>query len=106
MSTKFNLEPIADRIVIRQDKAKEQTEGGLLLPERARERPLLGSVVAQGRGRILENGQRTVFDTKIGDRVLFAAYAGTKITYNDEELLTMREEDLIAIDRTPLVEIA
>ncbi|MCF0234174.1 MAG: co-chaperone GroES [Thermoguttaceae bacterium] len=91
------LQPLGDRIVVRRDEAEEKTAGGLYLPESAKNRPSRGVVVSVGDGRLLDNGQRSSFEVKEGDRVLFLSYAGEDFKFGDDEFLLMRESDVLAI---------
>lgn len=92
------IQPLADRIVVKVLEAKEITKGGILLPETAKEKPQEAKVVAVGKGRIKENGQLIPLEVKVGDRVLYGKYSGTEITTTEgEELLIMKEEDILAI---------
>ena len=92
------IQPLADRIVVKALEAKEVSKGGILLPETAKEKPQEGKIIAIGKGKVLENGQHQTPEVKVGDRVLYGKYSGTEITTTDgEELLIMKEEDILAI---------
>ena len=91
----MNIKPLADRIVIKVMEAEEKTASGLVLPEKAKEKPQEGEVVAAGDGRILDNGTRVEMDVKVGDRVLFSKYAGTEIKLDGQEYLIMRQDDIL-----------
>lgn len=92
------IQPLADRIVVKVLEAKEVTKGGIVLPETAKEKPQEGKVVAVGKGRLTDNGQVVALEVKVGDRVLYGKYSGTEITTSEgEELLIMKEEDVLAI---------
>lgn len=91
------LRPLHDRVVIRRIEEQDQKIGGLYIPDTAKEKPLQGEVIAVGDGRWLENGQREPLDLKVGDRVLFGKYSGTEIKLNDEELLILRESDVLGV---------
>lgn len=94
----MNLKPLADRVVIQPQKAEEKTKGGIYLPESAtKEKPLLGSVVAVGAGKLGDNGQRVACEVKVGDQVIFSKYAGTEVKIEEEKYLIMREDDILAI---------
>jgi len=94
----MDIKPLADRIIVRPLEAQEKTKGGILLPETAKEKPQEGKIVAVGKGKVLESGQVQALEVKVGDRVLYGKYSGTEITTKDgEELLIMREEDILAI---------
>lgn len=94
----MDIQPLADRIIVRPLEAEEKTKGGIVLPDTVKEKPQEGKVVAVGKGKILENGQVQKPELKVGDRVLYGKYSGTEITTKDgEELLIMREEDVLAV---------
>ncbi len=91
-----DLRPLHDRVVVKRITEAEQMRGGLYIPDTAQEKPQEGEVLAVGEGRI-ENGTRLPLDLKVGDRVLFGKYAGTEIKLNDEELLIMRENEILGV---------
>lgn len=92
------IQPLADRIVVKVLEAQQVTKGGIVLPETAKEKPQEGKVVAVGKGRLTDNGQTVALEVKVGDRVLYGKYTGTEITTSEgEELLIMKEEDILAI---------
>ena len=94
----MNIQPLGDRIVIKALEAEEKTKGGIVLPDTAKEKPQEGKVVAVGKGKVLESGSMQAPEVKVGDKVLYGKYAGTEVTTKDgEELLIMREEDILAI---------
>lgn len=94
----MNIQPLGDRVVIKPLKAEEKTKGGIIIPDTAKEKPQEGEVVAVGKGKILENGTFVPLELKAGDRVLYGKYSGNEIkTADDEELLIMKEEDVLAI---------
>lgn len=94
----MNIQPLADRVVIKPLEAESKTKGGIVLPDTAKEKPQEGKVVAVGKGKVLENGSVQPLEIKVGDKVLYGKYSGTEITAKDgEELLIMREEDILAI---------
>ena len=92
-----NIRPLGDRVLVKRAEAEERTAGGILLPESAKDKPKEGSVIAIGEGRTLDSGEKSKFAVKVGDRVLFSAYAGTEVKYQGEEFLIMREEDILGI---------
>ncbi|MCL6633202.1 MAG: co-chaperone GroES [Alicyclobacillus herbarius] len=94
--TKHSLRPLADRVVVRPVEREEKTASGIVLPDTAKEKPQEAEVIAVGPGR-LEDGKRVELDVKVGDRVLYSKYAGTEVKVNDEELLILRESDILAI---------
>ena len=91
------LTPLGDRILIRRTEEDEQTtSGGIIIPDTAKEKPQEGEVIAVGQGRLLDNGDRQPIDVAAGDRILFGKYSGTEVTYENEELLILREDDILA----------
>ena len=97
--TKSNIaiRPLGDRVLVQRVEAEEKTSGGILLPESAKEKPKEGKVIAIGDGKLLDDGKRSTFSVKKGDRILFSSYAGTEIKYEGEEYLIMREDDILGI---------
>ncbi len=93
----MNIRPLHDRIVIRRMEEELTSAGGIVLPGSATEKPVRGEVVAAGNGKILDSGEKRPLDVKVGDKVLFGKYAGTEIKVDSEELLVMREEDVVAV---------
>ena len=89
--------PLHDRIIVKRLEEESVTSGGIIIPDSAKEKPQQGKVLAVGKGITLENGKVLPLAVKEGDRVLFTRYAGTEIKIDDEEVLIMREEDLLAI---------
>ena len=94
---KMKLQPLGDRVVVKRDESKEVTAGGILLPDSGKDRPARGKVVSIGDGRLLEDGTLAPFLVKVGDHVLFSSYAGDEFKIDDQELVLMREEDILAI---------
>jgi chaperonin GroES len=92
----LKLRPLADRVVVKPLPREEVTKSGIVLPDTAKEKPQEGEVIAAGPGR-LEDGQRQPMDVKVGDRVLYAKYAGTEFKLEDEELLILSEKDILAV---------
>jgi chaperonin GroES len=91
------IQPLADRIVVKALEAQQVTKGGIVLPETAKEKPQEGKVIAVGKGKITDKGVQPL-EVKVGDRVLYGKYSGTEITTNEgEELLILKEEDVLAI---------
>ena len=88
---------LGDRVVIRRDESEEKTAGGIYLPDSAKDKPARGVVVSLGDGRLLDDGTRSAFTVKEGDRVLFLSYAGEEFKFGDEEYLLMRESDILAV---------
>lgn len=93
----MNLQPLGDRVVIKPKTREETTRGGIVLPDTAKEKPQEGSIVAAGPGRVMEDGTRVPLDVKVGDNVLYAKYAGTEYRMNDEDLLILKETDILAV---------
>jgi len=90
------LQPLGDRVVVRPTPKEEVTKGGIVLPDTVKEKPQEGKVIAVGPGRLTDEGKRIVMDVKVGDTVLYAKYAGTEIKEDDEELIILRESDILA----------
>ena len=89
--------PLHDRLLVRRVEEKEQVKGGIIIPDTAKEKPQEGKVVAVGNGKILDNGQKQKMDVKVGDKILFGKYSGTDIKIDGEEMLILREEDVLAV---------
>jgi chaperonin GroES len=94
---KTNMRPLGDRVVIRPTPRDEMTKSGIVLPDTATEKPHEGSIVAAGPGRLTDEGKREPMDVKVGDKVLFARYAGTEIKIDDDELLIVSQKDILAV---------
>jgi chaperonin GroES len=92
-----SLKPLGDRVVVKALERDEVTKSGIYLPDTAKEKPQEGRVEAVGPGRVLDNGERSHMDLKEGDRVLFAKYAGTEFKLDGEDLLILRESDILAV---------
>ncbi len=90
------LEPLADRLVVKPIEREEITKGGIVLPDTAKEKPQEGEVLAVGPGRLSEDGKRIAMDIKVGDIVVYARYGGTEIKIDDDELMILRESDILA----------
>ena len=95
----MNIHPLHDRVVVRRLEEERKTAGGIVIPDNATEKPMRGVVVAIGEGKILDNGDLRALAVKVGDEVLFGKYSGTEIKLNGEELVVMREDDIMAIFR-------
>ena len=93
----MNVKPLHDRILVKRMEEKEMVQGGIIIPDTAKEKPMEGKVVAVGPGKVLEDGKISKMDIKKGDRVLFGKYSGTDIKIEDEEYVIMREEDVLAV---------
>ena len=93
----FKLQPLGDRVVVEREPSEEVTAGGIVLPDTAKNKPARGKIISVGTGRLLDDGTRAPFQVKVGDRVLFSSYAGEEFKVGDQELLLMREEDILAV---------
>ena len=95
--SKINLTPLADRVVIKPQEAEEKTKGGIILPDTAKEKPIEGTVVAIGAGKVSDDGKTIAPAVKVGDKVLYGKYSGTEVTVDGVDYLIMRESDIFAI---------
>src|SRR5262245_24613831 len=95
MATK--IRPLHDRILVKRLEEERTSAGGIIIPDTATEKPIQGKVVAVGKGKILEDGSVRNLDVKVGDKILFGKYGGTEVKVDGEELLVMREEDVLAV---------
>ena len=93
----MKMKPLADRVVIKPSPADERTKGGIILPDTAKEKPVIGEVVAVGPGKITDDGKTIAPEVKVGDKVLYGKYSGTEVTIEGDEYLIMREADVFAI---------
>ena len=93
----MKMKPLADRVVIKPSPAEEKTKGGIILPDTAKEKPVVGEVVAVGPGKVADDGKKIPMEIKVGDKVLYGKYSGTEVTVEGEEYLIMREADIFAI---------
>ncbi|HBZ55800.1 MAG TPA: co-chaperone GroES [Syntrophobacteraceae bacterium] len=93
----MKLRPLHDRVIVKRTEEEEKTAGGIIIPDTAKEKPQQGQVIAVGKGKLMEKGDIVPLTVKEGDRVLFAKYAGTDVKVDGEELLIMREDDILAI---------
>ncbi|MGB4504531.1 MAG: co-chaperone GroES [Syntrophaceticus sp.] len=91
------LKPLGDNVLVKPLSNEEKTEGGIYLPDTAKEKPQEGEVIAVGPGRMLDNGTRVAPEVKVGDKVIYAKYGGTEVKIGEEEYLIMRENDILAI---------
>ncbi len=94
---RINIQPLGDRVVVEREEAEEVTAGGIVLPDSAQDKPARGKIVSVGEGKLLDDGKRSVLQVKKGDRILFSSYAGEQFELGDQELLLMREEDILAV---------
>ena len=93
----MNIKPLYDRVVIKRMEEEKMSAGGIVIPDSATEKPIKGEVVAVGEGKALDNGSLRAPKVKVGDKVLFGKYSGTEVKVDGEELLVMREEDVMAV---------
>ncbi len=91
-----NIEPLGDRVVVRPTPKEEGSKGGVILPDTVREKPQEGEIIAVGPGRLSEEGTRIAMELKPGDKVIYAKYAGTELKLDDEEVIILRESDILA----------
>jgi len=93
----MKIRPLHDRVVIRRTEEERTSPGGIVIPDAAAEKPIKGEVIAVGNGKILENGEIRPLDLKAGDQVLFGKYSGTEVKVEGEDVLVMREDDVMAV---------
>ena len=93
----MNIRPLHDRVIVEREEEERTSAGGIVIPDTATEKPVRGKVVATGKGKILDDGTVRPLDVKEGDKVLFGKYSGTEVRVDGEDLLVMREDDLMAV---------
>ena len=93
----MKIRPLHDRVIVKRVEEEKKSAGGIIIPDAAAEKPVQGVVKAVGKGKILENGEVRPLDLKVGDKVLFGKYSGQSVKVEGEELLVMREEDIMAV---------
>lgn len=93
----MKIRPLHDRVIIKRTEEERTSPGGIVIPDSATEKPIRGKVISVGKGRILENGTIRPLDLKAGDKVLFGKYSGTEVKLDGEELLVMKEDDIMAV---------
>ena len=93
----MKIRPLHDRVIVKRMEEERTSPGGIFIPDAADEKPIKGEVVAAGNGRILENGDVRALDVKVGDQVLFGKYAGTEVKVDGDDLLVMKEDDIMAV---------
>ena len=93
----MKIRPLHDRVVIKRLEEERTSPGGIVIPDTATEKPIRGEVIAVGNGKILENGETRPLDLKVGERVLFGKYSGTEVKVDGEDVLVMREDDVMAV---------
>ena len=95
--SEFKIKPLEDRVIIKAAAAEEQTKGGIILPDTVKEKPVEGTVIAAGPGKIKDDGNTVSLYVKVGDKVLYGKYSGTEIVVDNEEFLIMRESDIFGV---------
>ena len=93
----MKIRPLYDRVVVKRKEEETMSAGGIVIPDNAAEKPIRGKVLAVGNGKILDNGEQRGLDVKVGDTILFGKYSGTEVKVEGEELLVMREDDIMAV---------
>ena len=93
----MKIRPLHDRVIVKRLEEERVSAGGIVIPDSAAEKPVQGKIVAVGKGKILEDGSVRALDVKVGDKILFGKYGGTEVKVDGEELLVMREEDVMAV---------
>lgn len=93
----MKVRPLHDRLLVRRIEAKETAQGGIIIPDTAREKPQEGEVLAVGNGKLLENGITVALGVKVGDKILFGKYSGTDIKIDGEDVLILREDEVLAV---------
>ena len=93
----MNIRPLHDRVIVRRMEEERTSPGGIVIPDNATEKPVRGEVLAVGNGKILDSGEVRSLDVKVGDTVLFGKYSGTEVKVDGDELLVMREEDIMGV---------
>jgi chaperonin GroES len=93
----MKIKPLGDKVVVKRLEAEEKTKGGIVLPDTAKEKPKEGEVLAVGEGRLLDSGQRSDVQVKVGDRVVFSSYAGSEVKVDGEEVLIISEDEILAV---------
>jgi chaperonin GroES len=93
----MKIRPLHDRVIVKRLEEERTSPGGIVIPDSAAEKPSQGKVISAGKGKILENGSVRALDVKVGDKILFGKYSGTEVKVNGDDLLVMREEDIMAV---------
>jgi chaperonin GroES len=93
----MKMRPLHDRVIVKREAEERKSPGGIVIPDTAAEKPIFGKVLAVGKGKILENGTVRPLDVKVGDKILFGKYSGTEVKMDGDELVVMREEDVMAV---------
>jgi chaperonin GroES len=93
----MKMRPLHDRVIVKREAEERKSPGGIVIPDTAAEKPIFGKVLAVGKGKVLENGTVRPLDVKVGDKILFGKYSGTEVKMDGDELVVMREEDVMAV---------
>jgi chaperonin GroES len=93
----MKIRPLHDRVIVKREEEERKSPGGIVIPDTAAEKPIRGKVIAVGKGKILENGPVRPLDRMVGDKILFGKYGGNEVKVDGEELLVLREEDVMAV---------
>ena len=93
----MSIRPLHDRVLVRRVEDEKKTPGGIVIPDTAAEKPMQGEVVSVGNGKLLDNGELRALDVKAGDKILFGKYSGTEVKVDGEELIVMREDDIMGV---------
>ena len=93
----MKIRPLHDRVIVKREAEERKSPGGIVIPDTAAEKPIFGKVLAIGKGKVLENGTVRPLDVKVGDKILFGKYSGTEVKMDGDELVVMREEDVMAV---------
>ncbi len=93
----MKIRPLHDRVIVKRVEEERMSAGGIVIPDSAKEKPSQGQVIAVGNGKILDNGEVRALDVKVGDKILFGKYAGNEVKVEGEELIVMREEDIMGV---------
>ncbi len=93
----MKMRPLHDRVIVKREAEERKSPGGIVIPDTATEKPIFGKVLAVGKGKVQDNGTVRPLDVKVGDKILFGKYSGTEVKMDGEELVVMREEDVMAV---------
>lgn len=94
---KVKIRPLYDRVIVKREEEEERSAGGIVIPDTAKEKPVRGTVLAVGAGKILDNGDTRALAVKVGDKILFGKYSGTEVKIDNEDVLVLREEDILGV---------
>jgi chaperonin GroES len=93
----MNIRPLHDRVIVKREAEERKSPGGIVIPDTATEKPVFGKVLAVGKGKVLDNGDVRAPDVKVGDKILFGKFSGTEVKMDGDELVVMREDDVMAV---------